>query len=48
MSEEHPHVMKILGGQVFLFAKEILNDLVANSGLVVTGTGFILEKVSLK
>ena len=31
-----------------VLTQEILNDLVANSGLVVTGTGFILEKVSLK
>ena len=28
--------------------QEILDDLVANSGLVVTGTGYILEKISLK
>ena len=30
LGQEHPHVMKILGGQVFLFAKEILNDLCAD------------------
>ena len=28
--------------------REILNDLIANGGLVVTGTGYMLEKVSLK
>ena len=31
-----------------VLTQEILNELVASSGLVVTGTGFILEKVSLK